>query len=175
MSRRFLSSFSLKISADGQSHATKCTSGVKQEHDSHAPASDSPPPPPPFSLRDRLRPHLDHILPKLDIPAAILVAAAITAGTTYALVRRVQHLIATATVSSDPEVWLQAARTQAYDSCYLGCSDCDDTTSAWNACARTAAANVTGTICDTNRKRNRRDRYPVVWLRAVGELYKAAD
>jgi hypothetical protein len=34
----------------------------------------------------------------------------------------VQHLIATAAVDSDPEIWTAAARTQVYDPWYLGCS-----------------------------------------------------
>jgi hypothetical protein len=104
---------------------------------------------------------------------AILVGCAITAGTTYALVNRVQHLIAAASVDPNPNTWIQAAQTQAYDACYLGCSDCGNPSYAYDACAKTAQANVTGIICDGNRMWNWKDRYPPECLAAVGEILKA--
>ena len=55
----------------------------------------------------------------------------------------------------------------------MGCFDCDNTKYAYEACAKTAKANVTGVICDGEKMRNWVDRYPVVCLQAVGEFYKA--
>lgn len=125
------------------------------------------------TLRDRIRHGLDLFLPKLALPLGVLVGAGLTAGTTYALVRRVQHLIATAAVSSDPEVWMNEARTKAYDPCYFGCNDCNNPSYAFDACAKTATANLTGVICDGNRIWNWKDRYPIECLQALGEVYKA--
>ncbi|KAF2667702.1 hypothetical protein BT63DRAFT_426553 [Microthyrium microscopicum] len=123
--------------------------------------------------RKGFRFRINSILPKLALPVAILVGCAITAGTTYALVRHVQHIIASAKVSSDPNHWTQVARSEAYDACYLGCNDCDDVNFAYNACAMTAKANVTGIICDGNSMWNWRNRYPIECLNAVGVFYKA--
>jgi len=107
------------------------------------PANEAP------TLREWVRHKLDRILPRLAVPMGLLVGGGIFAGTTYALVVRVQWLMATATVSSDPNVWMQEARTKAYDVCYFSCTDnCNDVNYAWNACARTALANVTGIQCD---------------------------
>jgi hypothetical protein len=116
---------------------------------------------------------LELALPKLAFPVAILAGCGITASTTYALVRHVQHLISSVTVNADPLVWMQEARTNAYDACYFGCDDCGDHNWAYNACARTAKANVTGVLCDGNRMWNFKDRYPLECLHAVGEFYKA--
>jgi hypothetical protein len=68
---------------------------------------------------------------------------------------------------------MQIARTEAYDACYYGCNDCDDTNWAYNACKVTARANVTGVICDGNLMWNWAARYPTECLKAVGEFYKA--
>ncbi|KAK6540467.1 hypothetical protein TWF694_009261 [Orbilia ellipsospora] len=111
---------------------------------------------------------------KLAWPVAILTGCGITAGTTYALVRWVQHLIATAVVSSDPNYWMEEARTKAYDACYLGCNDCNDPSWAYNACTMTAKAVVAGITCDGNQMWNWQDRYPVPCLQAVGEFYKTS-
>jgi hypothetical protein len=123
--------------------------------------------------REWTRFQLDRILPRLGIPMGILVGGAITAGTTYALVIRVQNLIATAKITSDPNYWMEQARTNAYDACYFGCNDCDDTMYSWNGCLRTAQGNVTGIDCNAARMWNWKDRYPVECLASVGEIYKA--
>jgi hypothetical protein len=115
----------------------------------------------------------ESLLPMLRLPVAVLTGASITAFTTFALVRHVQHEIANAQVSSDPGKWMQIARTEAYDACYYGCNDCDDTNWAYNACKVTARANVTGVICDGNLMWNWAARYPTECLEAVGEFYKA--
>jgi len=107
------------------------------------------------TLREWTRHRLDRLLPRLAAPMGLLVGGGLFAGTTYALVARVQWLVATATVSSDPNLWMQEARTKAYDVCYHGCDDdCNDPDYAWNACARTALANVTGVVCDGARMWN---------------------
>ena len=125
------------------------------------------------TLSSRVRLCFDSILPSLALPAAIVAGCAITAGTTYALVRHVQHLIAHAKVDSNPATWMQQARTRAYDACYQGCNDCGDVNWAYNACAMTAKANVTGMTCDGNKMWNWEYRYPIECLQAVGEFYKA--
>ncbi|KAH8912425.1 hypothetical protein BR93DRAFT_77056 [Coniochaeta sp. PMI_546] len=110
---------------------------------------------------------------KLACPLAYLVGAGITASTTYALVRRVQHLIATASVNPNPQTWISAARTQVYDPCYFGCDDCNDPNYAWNACQRTLQLTVEqGSICDANRMWNWRERYPENCLAAMGDVLK---
>jgi hypothetical protein len=113
------------------------------------------------------------VLPKLRLPVAVLIGANITAFTTFALVRHVQHKIANAKVNSDPKEWMHMARTKAYDACYYGCNDCHDTDWAYKACKMTARANVTGVICDGNMMWNWAARYPTECLKAVGEFYKA--
>lgn len=125
------------------------------------------------TLSSRIRFRFDSILPQLTLPAAILAGCLITAGTTYALVRHVQHLIAHAKVDSNPAIWMQQARTQAYDACYFGCNDCGDVDWAYKACSMTAKANVTGMTCDGNKMWNWEFRYPIECLQAVGEFYKA--
>src|SRR5271170_7273346 len=121
----------------------------------------------------RSRSCFESLLPKLRLPVAVLIGASITAFTTFALVRHVQHEIANAKVSSDPNKWIQIARTEVYDACYYGCNDCYDTDWAYNACKMTARANVTGVICDGNLMWNWAARYPTECLKAVGEFYKA--
>jgi hypothetical protein len=128
---------------------------------------------PTYSLSSRIYYRIASILLKLSFPAAIVSGCGITAGFTYALVRWVQHLIATAKVNSDPVVWMQEARTKAYDACYYGCNDCSDTSWAYNACNMTSRANVPGMTCDGNKMWNWKERYPLECLHAVGEFYKA--
>ncbi|KAF2433291.1 hypothetical protein EJ08DRAFT_676832 [Tothia fuscella] len=130
-------------------------------------------PTPTYTLRSRIYCKITSFLSKISFPIAILLGCAITGGTTYALVRWVQHLIATAKVNADPVVWMQEARHKAYDACYYGCSTCSDAWWAYNACAMTAKANVTGIMCDGNKLWNWKDRYPLECLHAVGEFYKA--
>ncbi|KAF2257460.1 hypothetical protein BU26DRAFT_514137 [Trematosphaeria pertusa] len=114
------------------------------------------------------------ILRKFRLPLALLFGACITAGTTYALVRRVQDLMAGAAVNNDPAYWAGVARDKAYDRCYNGCNDCSDTNWAFNACAKTAKAVVPGVICDGNLMWNWKveDRYPAQCLDVVGKMYK---
>jgi hypothetical protein len=126
-----------------------------------------------YSLTSRIYYRIASILLKVTFPASILVGCGITAGTTYALVRWVQHLIATAKVNAEPVVWMQEARTKAYDACYYGCSDCSDTWWAYNACNMTSRAIVPGMTCDGNKMWNWKERYPLECLHAVGEFYKA--
>lgn len=134
-------------------------------------------PPDASPRKPQLWPHLGSLsgslVPKLQLPVAVLVGASITALTTFALVRHVQHEIANAQVSSDPKRWMDTARNQAYDACYYGCDDCGDTNWAYNACKMTARANVTGVICDGNVMWNWVERYPIECLQAVGEFYRA--
>lgn len=105
---------------------------------------------------------------------AAVAGAGITAGTTYAVVHHVQHLITTAHVSSDPAVWSTMAQTKIYDPCYNGCNDCGDINYAYNACQRTAALNLTGVICDGNAMWNWLERYPAPCLEALGDVLKAS-
>ena len=121
----------------------------------------------------RIRPCFESLLPILRLPVAVLIGANITAFTTFALVRHVQHKIANAKVSEDPWKWMQIARAEAYDACYYGCNDCGNTNFAYNACKMTARANVTGVICDGNLMWNWASRYPIECLEAVGKIYKA--
>ncbi|KAB5535994.1 hypothetical protein GE09DRAFT_337433 [Coniochaeta sp. 2T2.1] len=112
---------------------------------------------------------------KLALPLAFLIGAAITAGTTYALVKRVQHLIANASVDSDPQTWMTAARKEVYDPCYLGCDDCNDPSYSWKACQRTAVQLddvPRGVVCDGNVMWNWRERYPETCLLAVGDILR---
>jgi hypothetical protein len=105
------------------------------------------------------------------LPLALLIGAGITASTTYALVKHVQHLLANASVDSSPATWSSAARTQVYDPCYLGCaSDCADPKYAWKACQRTV--NLPGN-CDSNKIWNWADRYPDSCLSAMGDVLRA--
>jgi hypothetical protein len=128
---------------------------------------------PTYSLSSRIYYHIASILLTLTFPASIIAGCGITAGTTYALVRWVQHLIATAKVNGDPVVWMQDARTKAYDACYYGCNDCSDPSWAYNACNMTSKAIVPGMTCDGNKMWNWVERYPLECLHAVGEFYKA--
>src|SRR6187402_929279 len=114
----------------------KSTSTDVELENVHSGGIAPPAPPPRTPWPERLR----YILPKLRLPVAILVGAGITAGTTYALVKHVQHLIATASVSSDPTVWIHQARTDGYEACYNGCNDCHDINFPYNACQKTARA-----------------------------------
>lgn len=77
------------------------------------------------------------LLPKVRLPISFLVGAGITGVTTWALVKNVQHLLASASVDSKPETWLQKARKD-YDHCYNGCSECRDLDFAFNACQKTS-------------------------------------
>ncbi|KAK3332625.1 hypothetical protein B0T19DRAFT_398376 [Cercophora scortea] len=106
-------------------------------------------------------------LARLAIPIALLVGGGITGGTTYALVARVQHLIATATVDGALTTWRAEARSQVYDACYLGCTDCSDPSYAYNACQRTAQL---GAACDGTKMWNWADRYPDSCLDAMGQI-----
>ncbi|KAK0615375.1 hypothetical protein B0T17DRAFT_620163 [Bombardia bombarda] len=139
-------------------------------HHAAPPGYDEPP-----ALIHSAPPKKKAFLPRLAIPVALLVGAGIIGGTTYALVARVQHLIATAAVDGDPNRWKAAARTQAYDACYLGCNDCSDPSFAFNACQVTASvqSQVTGrVICDGNKMWNwaAADRYPDQCLDAIGKI-----
>jgi hypothetical protein len=111
-------------------------------------------------------------LSRLALPLGLLVFGAITGGTTYAVIARVNNLIANASVDGDIEKWKQTARTTAYDACYLGCNGCNDPSYAYNACQLTARAVVKGVICDGNKMWNwaAADRYPEACLAAVGQL-----
>jgi hypothetical protein len=139
-----------------------------------APLPDRPPPPYDPGWRQRLRDFLDRNIPKLALPLALLIGSAITTGTTYALVVRVSQLVRNAKVPSDPEVWMNQARTEDYDPCYLGCAYCTDTEYSYNACLRTASilSGDPSITCDGTRIWNWMDRYPVACLTARGEHYR---
>ncbi|KAK3682828.1 hypothetical protein B0T22DRAFT_295142 [Podospora appendiculata] len=110
-------------------------------------------------------------LARLAIPIGLLVGGGITGGTTYALVARVQHLIATASVDGAISKWRAEARSQVYDACYLGCTDCDDPSYAYNACQRTAQlVAADGALCDGTKMWNWADRYPDSCLDAMGQV-----
>lgn len=126
-------------------------------------------PPRQTSLSQKLK----SLLPALQTPLAILMGAGIIAGTTYALVKRVQHLIAHAQVTSDPSVWVRKASDDGYGACYNGCDDCHDLSFALRACEKTARAVVPGIDCDGARMWNWRDRYPRACLEVLGAIYKA--
>lgn len=65
---------------------------------------------------------------------------------------------------------MKAARTKVYDACYNGCDASPSCAS--EACAKTAALNITGFFCDANVLWDQRDRYPVPCLEAVAEIRK---
>ncbi|KAI1076940.1 hypothetical protein F5B20DRAFT_593576 [Whalleya microplaca] len=134
------------------------------------------PPPPPYipGPRQLWQYHLDKILPKLRLPLAIFVGICITAGTTFLLVKHVQHLVANATVSSDSSAWMHEAKTKDYDPCYLGCDDCDDPDFAYDACVRTSTIKLDNTniVCDGRKIWNWADRYPEACLSARGKYYR---
>jgi hypothetical protein len=111
-------------------------------------------------------------LSRLALPLGLLVFGAITGGTTYAVVARVNNLVANAAVDGDIGKWKQTARSTAYDACYFGCNGCNDPSYTYNACQLTARAVVRGVICDGNTMWNwaAEDRYPEPCLAAVGQL-----
>ncbi|KAK3897391.1 hypothetical protein C8A05DRAFT_19838 [Staphylotrichum tortipilum] len=111
-------------------------------------------------------------LSHLALPLGLLIGSAIIGGTTYALIARVNNLIANAAVDGDIEKWKQTARTGTYDACYLGCNSCNDPNFVYSACQLTARADVKGVICDGNKMWNwaAADRYPESCLAAVGQL-----
>ncbi|KAL2063408.1 hypothetical protein VTL71DRAFT_5213 [Oculimacula yallundae] len=123
----------------------------------------------PTPWSERLR----SITPKFRLPLALLSGAAITAGTTYVLVKHVQHLMATAQVSSDPSVWIHKARDDGYGACYNGCDNCRDVSYVYNACEKTARAIVPGINCNGTSMWNWANRYPTECLEALGVIYKA--
>ncbi|KAK4642865.1 LOW QUALITY PROTEIN: hypothetical protein QC761_401255 [Podospora bellae-mahoneyi] len=114
----------------------------------------------------------ESILPKLGLPIALLVGAAIMGGGTYAVVAYVQNLVANAAVDNDEAKWIRLARTDAYDGCYLGCTSCDDPNFAYNACQLTTRVDVKGVICNANKMWNWavEDRYPKECLKAVSKV-----
>ncbi|KAI5922585.1 hypothetical protein F4810DRAFT_720965 [Camillea tinctor] len=118
--------------------------------------------------------HFDRYLSILGLLLSIIVGCGITAGTTYCLVKHVIRLISEAKVSSDPQVWMQEAKTKDYDSCYLGCNNCRDPEFAYNACIRTSEIHPqnSSTICDGRKMWNWAERYPEECLMARGEFYR---
>ncbi|KAK0617501.1 hypothetical protein B0T14DRAFT_271018 [Immersiella caudata] len=112
------------------------------------------------------------LLSKLALPIALLVGAGLAGGTTYAVIARVQHLLATAAVDGDLEHWKRKAHYDVYDACYNGCTSCDDPNFAFNACKTTAQAIVKGVNCDGNLMWNWRveHRYPDACLSAVAVI-----
>jgi hypothetical protein len=128
---------------------------------------------PPASVSEKQLPTDEPtFLSRLALPLGLLVFGAITGGTTYAVVARVNNLVANAAVDGDIETWKQTARNTAYDACYFGCNGCNDPSYAYNACQLTARAVVKGVICDGNKMWNwaAEDRYPESCLAAVGQL-----
>ncbi|KFY71183.1 hypothetical protein V499_08629 [Pseudogymnoascus sp. VKM F-103] len=104
---------------------------------------------------------------------AVFVGCAIIGGTTCALALGVQPGITNAGGPVNPgdrARWVETARTKVYDACYNGCDASPSCAS--EACAKTAALNVTGVVCDANLLWDQRDRYPVPCLEAVAEIYK---
>ncbi|OBT44881.1 hypothetical protein VE00_04770 [Pseudogymnoascus sp. WSF 3629] len=82
---------------------------------------------------------------------AVLVGCAVIGGTTCALALEIQRNIANSrgpVNSTDRARWMKAARTKVYDACYNGCDASPSCAS--EACAKTAALNITGVICDAN-------------------------
>lgn len=114
----------------------------------------------------------DALLSKLALPLAILVGAGLAGGTTYAVVARVQHLLATAAVNGDLSLWKRKARNDVYDACYHGCTSCNDPEFAFKACQLSARAIVKGITCDGNLMWNWRDsdRYPDACLSAIANI-----
>ncbi|OBT86711.1 hypothetical protein VE02_04616 [Pseudogymnoascus sp. 03VT05] len=104
---------------------------------------------------------------------AVFVACAIIGGATCALGLGIQHGITNARGPVNPgdrARWMKVARTKVYDACYNGCDASPNC--AYEACAKTAALNITGVVCDANALWDERDRYPVPCLEAVAEIYK---
>ncbi|KAH9906856.1 hypothetical protein F4778DRAFT_800817 [Xylariomycetidae sp. FL2044] len=138
------------------------------------PSSSPPPPSPPPayfpSRRERLRYHINKILPKCGLPLALMVGIAITTSTTWALATWVQRLVDNARIPADPQRWMQEARAKDWDPCYQGCDDCDDPSYAWDACVRTAL--VGAVDCDARNTWNWADRYPEACLLGRGAQYR---
>lgn len=111
-------------------------------------------------------------LSRLALPIGTIVTIGIMAGATYAVVARVQHLIANASVSGDLASWKLRARNEVYDACYNGCTSCNDPDFAYNACQTTAKAIVKGVNCDGARMWNWavQDRYPDQCLTALAGI-----
>ncbi|KFY38623.1 hypothetical protein V494_04287 [Pseudogymnoascus sp. VKM F-4513 (FW-928)] len=119
------------------------------------------------------RPRRDR-LKLLAIFLAILIGCAITAGTTYALVRDTQRDIANSRSALSPRdrtFWMHVARRK-YDACYYGCHDCSNPSHAYDACAETAKINITKVICDGNVMWNWKHRYPVQCLGEMADICK---
>jgi len=112
------------------------------------------------------------LLSRLALPLALIVGAGIMGGATYAVVARVQNLIANAAVDGDLASWKRKARVDVYDACYLGCTSCNDPEFAFKACKTTAQAIVKGINCDGNQMWNwaAEDRYPDKCLTAVAGI-----
>ncbi|KAK4237411.1 hypothetical protein C8A03DRAFT_34614 [Achaetomium macrosporum] len=146
-----------------RSSSDSSNASLHEDHDTSRPAAFS-------EKRDTLKERSG--LSRLAIPLALLVGGAITGGTTYALVTRVQNLIANASVDGDKSRWIQTARTTAYDACYYGCNDCSDPSFAYNACQLTARAKVEGVICAGDEMWNwaAAERYPEACLMTVAQL-----
>ncbi|KAI1640042.1 hypothetical protein F4809DRAFT_666225 [Biscogniauxia mediterranea] len=117
--------------------------------------------------------HFDRYSSWFGILIAIIVGSGITAGTTYGLIKHITRLVSEGKVSSDPQIWMQEAKTKDYDSCYLGCSDCKDPNFAYDACIRTSEIRLqnSNTICDGRKIWNWADRYPQECLQVRGEVY----
>ncbi|KAI1484639.1 hypothetical protein F5X96DRAFT_663483 [Biscogniauxia mediterranea] len=122
----------------------------------------------------RWKSHFDRYISWFGKPIAIIVGSGITAGTTYSLIKHITRLVSEAKVSSDPQFWMQEAKTKDYDSCYLGCSDCKDPNFAYDACIRTSEIRLqsSNTICDGRKIWNWADRYPQECLQVRGEAYR---
>lgn len=114
---------------------------------------------------------------KLRLLLAFLIGGGIAAGGTYALVRRIQHHLATTQVDANPDHWIEKARTEGYDACYYGCDNCHNLTMAYKACWKTAQAVVPGVPCAGIDMWNwaSRDRYPAPCLRVLGDIYRADE
>lgn len=104
---------------------------------------------------------------------AVFVICAIVGGATSGLAVAIHRGIANArgpVNSGDRARWMKVARTKVYDTCYNGCDASPNC--ALEACAKTAALNITGVVCDANALWDQRDRYPVPCLEAVAEISK---
>lgn len=110
---------------------------------------------------------------RFSILFAVFVICAIIGGPTGGLVVAIQREIANSRGPVNPgdrARWMKVARTKVYDACYNGCDASPNCAS--EACAKTAALNITGVVCNANALWDQRDRYPVPSLEAVAEISK---
>ncbi|TPX10040.1 uncharacterized protein E0L32_001237 [Thyridium curvatum] len=147
---------------------------ASQSTQNNARPGTSNPTPPPKRHRFRLSKRCPKLLSRLPLFLGLFFGIGTATACTYLLVRRVNHLVATAKVDGNPAKWSNQAVQEAYDPCYLGCRDgsCEtDVTFAQRACARTGESHL-GEACNGKHMWNWQERYPAHCLDAVGAIFR---